>query len=112
MAMLVLSAWASRPHCQLRSGSQLKIVSTLNVYRSGTRAGAHDRADRRTFTTARNRTNDGTDRGTDSRALHCLVGLVAIANRAFVIDTDHVAIRRTNRFENTGKTVASAVSHS
>src|ERR1051325_11406171 len=64
-----LPAWASGPDSDLRSGSQIKIVSTLNVYRSCTSAGANDRANRRAFATARNRANDRANRGTDGRTL-------------------------------------------
>src|SRR5574338_1065308 len=108
---MALSSWTSGPHGQLSSGSQIKIVPTLNVYRSRARAGANHCADRCTFTTTCNRTDDSADRSTDSCALHSLAGLVAIANRAFVIDAHYLAIRRTNGFEDTGEAISLAVAH-
>src|ERR1051325_9799116 len=87
-----LTSWTSGPDSDLGSGSQIKIVTTLNVYRTRASAGPNDRANRRA------------DRG----ALHCLVGLLAVANRTFVINADRVAIRRAHCLENTGEPVAPA----
>src|SRR5262249_31535621 len=110
-AFLWLTAWTSGPHGQLRSGIEIDIVTTLNVYRSRTSASANHSANRRAFTTTGNCPNDGTDRSTDRRALDCLIGLVAFAYRTFIVHPNDVAIRRTNRFENTCEAIAPAVSH-
>src|SRR5689334_20035332 len=103
------SCWTSRPDGDLSSGSQIKIVSTLNVYRSGTGAGTHDRANRRTLTTARNRADEGANRRTDRGASDCLVRLVGVANRTFVINPNDVAVRRAHRLENTGEAVTRSI---
>src|ERR1044072_6410158 len=107
---LWLTAWTSGPHGQLSSGIQIEIVTTLNVYIARTGIGANHGTNRGAFTTTGNRANDGTDRSTDRRALDSLVGLVAVAYRTFTVNSNDVAIRRTNRFENAGEAIASAVS--
>ena len=104
-----LASWASGPEGHLSSGIQLKIVSTLNVYRSGACASTDNSTNRCAFATACDRADDGANRSTNGRARDGLFGLIAIPDRAFVINLDYVTIRRTNAFQNTGKPVASTV---
>ena len=101
----MLASWTSGPDRHLGSGTQFKIVSTLNVYRSRAGACTNHGTNRRTFTTARNRANDGAHCCTNGGTRDGLFGLVAFAYRTFIVNTNDVAIRLANRlreFRQTG----------
>jgi len=110
MCLLWLASWTSGPHGYLGSGRQVYIVTTLHVYRSRAGSSANHSTNCRAFTAARNRTNDGANRGTNRSPGDCLVGLVAFAYRTFIVYPNNVAIRRTNRFENAGEAIAFTIS--
>ena len=86
MSVLLCASWTSGPDRHLGSRIQVQVIASLNVDRTSTCAGANYRTDRRTFATAGNRADEGADRRTNRSACGCLLGLVAVTNRTFVID--------------------------